>query len=292
MLSSFAADGVRYLELRTTPRASPAHDIDKQTYVQTILDVIQEFEEEQKREEKDDSRRMATYLLLSIDRAAPVADAEDTLAVAVAVALRDHRLLGLDLCGNPNAGTAAAFVPLLTRARADHGLRLTVHFGETATAGTDAELEALLACGPSRLGHVIYVGDRVAAEVARRRLGLELCLSCNVHAGMVEGGFEKHHFGTWWLQGAEVRCPILLSVGFLFFSHSGCGWSVGANGHRALLDGRRRLFREPAVERIPARGTSLWHGPAGSRGVGAERDPGHLWTRARKGAARAVARGV
>lgn len=227
MLSSFAADGVRYLELRTTPRASPAHDIDKQTYVQTILDVIQEFEEEQKREEKDDSRRMATYLLLSIDRAAPVADAEDTLAVALA--LRDHRLLGLDLCGNPNAGTAAAFVSLLTRARADHGLRLTVHFGETATAGTDAELEALLACGPSRLGHVIYVGDRVAAEVARRRLGLELCLSCNVHAGMVEGGFEKHHFGTWWLQGAEVRCPILLSVGFLFF------FPVAAAAGRSVL---------------------------------------------------------
>ncbi|OAR01700.1 hypothetical protein LLEC1_07186, partial [Akanthomyces lecanii] len=34
-------------------------------------------------------------------------------------------------------------------------------------------------------------------EIAKRGLCLELCLSCNVLADMVEGGFAGHHFGYW-----------------------------------------------------------------------------------------------
>ena len=61
---------------------------------------------------------------------------------------------------------------------------------------------------PDRIGHVINVPDDVKAEIVRRKLGLELCLSCNVHAKMITGTFGDHHFGYW----RETGCPIALST--------------------------------------------------------------------------------
>jgi adenosine deaminase len=55
---------------------------------------------------------------------------------------------------------------------------------------------------------VINVPDDVKEEIARRKLGLEFCLSCNVHAKMITGTYGDHHFG-WW---RETGCPIALSV--------------------------------------------------------------------------------
>lgn len=44
---------------------------------------------------------------------------------------------------------------------------------------------------PDRLGHVIHLSDAIKEKVSRRGgMGLELCLSCNVKAGMITGGFE------------------------------------------------------------------------------------------------------
>jgi adenosine deaminase len=61
---------------------------------------------------------------------------------------------------------------------------------------------------PDRIGHVINVPEDVKAEIVKRKLGLELCLSCNVHAKMITGTYGDHHFG-WW---RETGCPIALSV--------------------------------------------------------------------------------
>jgi adenosine deaminase len=41
-----------------------------------------------------------------------------------------------------------------------------------------------------------------------RKLGLELCLSCNVLAEMTQGGFKGHHFGEW----KDTECAIALST--------------------------------------------------------------------------------
>lgn len=55
---------------------------------------------------------------------------------------------------------------------------------------------------------MINVPDDVKEEIVRRGLGLELCLSCNVHAKMITGTYGDHHFG-WW---REKGCPIALGV--------------------------------------------------------------------------------
>ncbi|KAJ2974407.1 hypothetical protein NQ176_g6072 [Zarea fungicola] len=51
----------------------------------------------------------------------------------------------------------------------------------------------------------VFEGERAMEEIARRALCLELCLSCNVQADMVTGGFPGHHFGYWrGIQGPKI----------------------------------------------------------------------------------------
>lgn len=102
-------------------------------------------------------------------------------------------VVGLDLCGDPSVTSIAHLGPVFAEARRTlPELGITLHFAEAETSSTDEELMMLLAWRPDRLGHVIHVSERVReAIIARGGVGLELCLSCNVHAGMVCGGFES-----------------------------------------------------------------------------------------------------
>ena len=129
------------------------------------------------------------------------------------------------------------------RARAA-GLRVTLHFGEAASTSSAEELRALLALAPDRLGHAVHVPPVIVTELDARRIPLELCLSCNVHAKMycapgccgpsvaveadrngngcdkavsagarsgseLEVRFADHHFGFWW---KRRTCPVILCV--------------------------------------------------------------------------------
>lgn len=218
VLHDFAADGVAYLELRTTPRALPKSNLSKEDYISTILNTIHKFET------STPNNRMHTSLILSIDRRNTLAEALEVVDLAEKFSSpspsssspdttnRIPRVVGLDLCGDPTHTAIAGLAPAFTaaRARLPH-LGLTLHFAEAEASGSDAELLMLLReWKPDRIGHVIHLGEVVKREVAAYRsqrrvggerpglgLGLELCLSCNVHAGMIQGGFESHHFGEW-----------------------------------------------------------------------------------------------
>ncbi|GJN82431.1 hypothetical protein PLIIFM63780_005971 [Purpureocillium lilacinum] len=202
VLDDFLADGVVYLELRTTPRATAR--LSAEAYVRLLLDAMRAWEALH-------GDAMHVRLILSVDRRHDLATAESILALAAR--LRSEappdddgsnagaRIVALDLCGDPTArpdGQVAVFTPVLgAAARAPHGLGLTVHFAEAEASGSRAELDVLLDWRPGRLGHVIWEDEEARREIARRGLCLELCLSCNVQAGMVRGGFEGHHFGHW-----------------------------------------------------------------------------------------------
>ncbi|KAH6636347.1 hypothetical protein F5144DRAFT_176093 [Chaetomium tenue] len=195
VLRDFAADGVVYLELRTTPRAMPAAGLTEAGYVQTILDAIAEYEREPPRSENGAGLR--TKLILSIDRRHAPAQAARVLALAKQFLGRG--VVGIDLCGDPATPLDPALSPIFEEARRVPGLGMTLHFAEAECSASDAELDMLLGWRPDRIGHVICVSDRVRRGIMERPgIGLELCLSCNVHAGMVCGGFEGHHFGEWW----------------------------------------------------------------------------------------------
>ncbi|EQB48140.1 adenosine deaminase [Colletotrichum gloeosporioides Cg-14] len=185
VLKDFHADGVTYLELRTTPRALPSPTPQPPSvYVSTILSAIAE-------------------------RHTPAQAAE---TVRLAAQFRDQGVVGMDLCGDPAARCHGVEgqdnISIFRGAFAEAkrlGLGLTIHFGEAECSGHPDELAEILSWGPGRLGHVIHLGEEVKREITSKKIGLELCLSCNVHAGMVTGGFEGHHFGEWWgVEGSVI----------------------------------------------------------------------------------------
>ncbi|CAG7916622.1 unnamed protein product [Penicillium olsonii] len=201
VLEDFLNDGVVYLELRTIPRASAG--ISREQYVETVLGTIEAF--------KSRNSGMAVFLILAIDRG-NMSAVEAGDIINLAIENKPRGVVGVDICGNPTRGDVSIFKDSFSKAKMND-LGITLHFGETAASGSPSELETLLSFQPDRIGHVIHVPEDIKKEIVRRKLGLELCMSCNVHAKMINGGFLDHHFGYW----RHEDCPVVLctdDVGF------------------------------------------------------------------------------
>ncbi|KAI9816918.1 MAG: hypothetical protein M1827_001563 [Pycnora praestabilis] len=108
--------------------------------------------------------------------------------VDIAISYRSRGVVGVDLCGDPSKGDVSVFGPAFAKAKA-HGLKLTLHYAEIPASSIEVELRTLLSYAPDRIGHVIHVPEDVKAIIEERELGLELCLSCNVHAKLTTGTF-------------------------------------------------------------------------------------------------------
>ncbi|KAF2190037.1 Metallo-dependent hydrolase [Zopfia rhizophila CBS 207.26] len=187
VLDDFQSDGVVYLELRTTPRAVPKQNISKADYVRTILAILSEHNGKE-------ANQMRAYLILSVDRRNTAAEADEV--VDIAIKYQSAGVVGVDLCGNPERGDIRIFTEAFSRAKST-GLKVTLHFAEAPASSTDEELQALLSWQPDRLGHVIHVKDEFKDVIEKQNIGVELCLSCNVHAKLITGSYSDHHFGQW-----------------------------------------------------------------------------------------------
>ncbi|KAI0142841.1 hypothetical protein GGR57DRAFT_376217 [Xylariaceae sp. FL1272] len=217
VVEEFARDGVVYLELRTTPRAMPEAGLSKSEYVQEILSALAIAQES--------SHTIRVKLILSIDRRNNAEEAHEVLALAQQ--FKNRGVVGVDLCGDPTKGDVSTFRSAFQAAKRA-GMGITVHFAEAEQSASERELDEILSWEPDRLGHVIHVPERIKKEIAQRGLGLELCLSCNVLAGMIMGrGFEEHHFGEWWDErgGKAVIVPCTDDVG-VFGSPVSNEWSL------------------------------------------------------------------
>ena len=157
---------------------------------------------------------MVTRLILSIDRRNTSDQAMEV--VDLAINFHERGVVGVDICGDPSIGDVSIYRAALARAKGA-GLGITIHFAEVPQPPTKAELETMLELRPDRLGHVIHVPRSIKEIIAQRRLGLELCLSCNVKLKMMEGSYEDHHFRYW----RETGCPITLCVCSSIFSQKG-----------------------------------------------------------------------
>ncbi|KAL7420138.1 hypothetical protein Q5752_005104 [Cryptotrichosporon argae] len=211
VLSSFAADGVVHLELRTTPRALGGSSA--AASVRAVLAELVRWNAA--------GGVMRASLILSIDRAKHDLAAAETI-VDLALALRAEGLpvVGLDLCGDPAAPADVARLAPAFRRAGQLGVPLTLHFAEIPASSTARELDELLSWGPRRLGHTIHVPLPVRARVLAAGIAPELCLSCNVLAGMLPDvdaagadtagalhpapTYDMHHFGWWWAHPGSV----------------------------------------------------------------------------------------
>lgn len=202
VLHDFADDGVVYLELRTTPRQLPGAGAD--AGVRVVLEEIEAW---------NATQAMAVRLILSVDRAKhDLAAAEGIVDLALQLKGEGKPVVGLDVCGDPNSPRPVRELrPAFERAAA-HGLPCVLHFAEVPASSSLSELHELLDWRPRRLGHAIHVPPEIAARIVQERVGVEMCLSCNVLAGMLPGagaeegcpGIADHHFGEWWATDVPI----------------------------------------------------------------------------------------
>lgn len=116
--------------------------------------------------------------------------------IELAKAFHDRGVCAVDLCGDPAMIPIDHLAPAFEEAR-KAGLKITLHFAEAPASSSEKELWMLLSWRPDRLGHVINVHNDMKKEIVKQKIGVELCLSCNVHAKMITGSYRDHHFGWW-----------------------------------------------------------------------------------------------
>ncbi|XP_075711320.1 N6-Methyl-AMP deaminase isoform X2 [Rhinoderma darwinii] len=197
VIKEFAADGVKYLELRSTPRESST-GMTKRTYVETVLEGIKQCKAEQ--------LGIDVRFLLAIDRRGGPAVAKETVKLAEEFFYSTSDLvLGLDLSGDPTVGHGKDFMDPLSEARRS-GLKLALHLSEVPSQVEETGL--LLGIPPDRIGHGTFLcnSPKNVEVVKEHCIPMELCLTSNVK-GQTVPSYEKHHFGFWYnLDHPTVLC--------------------------------------------------------------------------------------
>jgi len=93
VVKEFAADNVRYLELRTTPRDVPATRMTKSSHIASVVAAINTAVL---------SEDIIVRLLLTVDRRMSSDDVDETVKLAESYASQsDSVVVGLDLSGSP-----------------------------------------------------------------------------------------------------------------------------------------------------------------------------------------------
>ena len=161
-LEDFACHHVVYLELRSTPKRMKG--LTKKQYIETVLDVMKNFEEqEEKRFQSEQSAAasgtssatvstsndnnnhvsssswssfirlpMKCRFIVSIDRSGSVMEAEENVDLAVELfQIPNSLVVGMDIGGNPFKNDFRDFLPSISRARNQAGLKITVHCGKS-----------------------------------------------------------------------------------------------------------------------------------------------------------------
>ncbi|KAI8911991.1 hypothetical protein DFJ77DRAFT_512012 [Powellomyces hirtus] len=191
VITDFENDGVRYIELRSTPRDDPSTGLTKDSYIQSLLSAIS----------TSPAKNISVKLIVSIDRRHTPEVAQHI--VDLAIKYRDQGVVGIDLCGDPYAGDFdAGPKDAIVRAKAA-GLKVTLHLAEIQNR--DEENRSMLSVFPDRLGHATYMSDDVRDKVYKDGIPIEMCMTSNVLSRTVES-YEVHHIK----QSLEENHPSVL----------------------------------------------------------------------------------
>ncbi|XP_061139739.1 adenosine deaminase-like protein isoform X2 [Syngnathus typhle] len=195
VIKEFAADGVKYLELRSTPREEKKTGLTKKNYVDTVIKAIQQCKEEVD---------IDVRFLVAIDRRNGTEVAMETVKLAEEFMLSaDGLVVGLDLSGDPTVGHGRDLLPALQRAK-NSGLKLSLHLSEVPSQLEESEL--LLNLPPDRIGHGTFLhpdaggSQSLVDQVVKNNIPLELCLTSNVK-GQTVPCYAEHHFKYWYQLG-------------------------------------------------------------------------------------------
>uniref|UniRef100_A0A3B4VIC4 N6-Methyl-AMP deaminase n=1 Tax=Seriola dumerili TaxID=41447 RepID=A0A3B4VIC4_SERDU len=169
VIREFAADSVKYLELRSTPREEKHTGLTKKGYIETVIRAIQLC--------KNEGLDIDVRFLVAIDRRNGAEVAMETVALAEQFLLSsDGLVVGLDLSGDPTVPSQLE------------------------------ESDLLLNLPPDRIGHGTFLHPEVGGsqnlvnKVLKNNIPLELCLTSNVK-GQTVPCYSQHHFNYWYQLG-------------------------------------------------------------------------------------------
>lgn len=177
LLDDSVADNIRYLELRTTPRK--LNDvISQKDYVGIAVDEISKFPKLNRLQPLSSFPvdQIAVRLILTVDRAQPVAAAEQVIDIALRF---PGTVVGIDFAGNPKQGSFEKFRSAFERARG-HGLFITVHTSEIK--GVSDETDAILNFKPNRIGHFLFPTEAQIKRAKDLGIPIESCPTSNICA--------------------------------------------------------------------------------------------------------------
>ena len=187
-----ASDNVKYLELRFSPSAlAHAQNFPLPEVVEWVVEAVEQAQAE---------TGVQARLICAVVRHDSYDLAQQVIEVAIAY--RNHGVVGVDLTGDEVHYPAAPFVPLFKRA-ADHGLGITIHAGEAGNAANVREaVETLHA---QRIGHGIRsIEDSNVVQLLRQRnVTLEICPTSNLQTGVVDN-FGLHPLRDLHVLGVNV----------------------------------------------------------------------------------------
>jgi len=167
-------EGIDYIELRFSPWfMAQAHQLDPAEVVEAVIDGARAGAA---------ASGVTTRLIGILSR---TYGPEVCRAELNALLVHREGLTALDLAGDEKRFPAALFVPHFQTAR-EAGLRITVHAGEAD--GPLSVWSAIQDLGAERIGHGIRsVEDpRLMDYLAESGIGLEVCLTSNVHTSTVK----------------------------------------------------------------------------------------------------------
>ncbi|XP_041066657.1 adenosine deaminase-like protein isoform X2 [Carcharodon carcharias] len=169
VIKEFAADGVKYLELRSTPREESTTGMTKKSYVEAILEAIKQC--------KQEGVDIDVKFLLSIDRrGGPIVAMETVKLAEEFFASTDGLVVGVDLSGDP------------------------------AIPHQNEELEMFLGLPPDRIGHGTFLHPEVGGSehlvdiISKNQIPIEFCMTSNVK-GQTVSSYDQHHFKYWYNRG-------------------------------------------------------------------------------------------
>jgi adenosine deaminase len=174
VVADAAADNVRYLELRFTPRAlAQVRGFPLAEVTDWVCDAVEHAVRDY---------GVKTRLILSMNRHERL-EIGETIA-QMAVDRKDKGVVGLDLAGYEMDFPAKPFGSLFAWAK-QAGLGITIHAGEWT--GPKTVRDAIENLAADRVGHgVRVVEDASVARLARDRgIVFEVCPSSNVQSGVV-----------------------------------------------------------------------------------------------------------
>jgi adenosine deaminase len=170
-----ALDNVRYMELRFTPVAlSRAEGFPMAQVVGWVIKSVHQAA---------DHFQIMVRLIISFNRHESIDLARE--AIQIALDRQKDGIVGVDLAGNEADFPAEPFQDLIEEAR-QGGLRVTIHAGEWS--GAESVRQAIEDLEADRIGHGIRVLEdpRVVALARERGTPFEVCVTSNLHSGVVE----------------------------------------------------------------------------------------------------------